>query len=254
VIAGTDLDRAIDLRMNGLRRSSVTWLNIPLLSDLDNPAYLADKALNGDDDALLEALLSRWATSASSEVIAWMRGKESLPPQTISSVAQEVLRYNNIQEAFDYAHLLGEDQRSMWIQSAAFAGAFYDAEGTINALQAFQQESFYDQALSAVLASTASGQGPRRAAELAGSAPPPQAAMMIGHRWADESPREAAAWALTLTDSIVRTETVESVAEIWIRNDRAAASLWINELTDYNLRTRILGRVCPQFPDASICG
>jgi hypothetical protein len=253
-IAATDLERAIDLRLSGLNRTSVTWLSIPMRSDMDDPAYLAQKVFNSGDNALLNAVLSRWATSESSDAVAWIRNKETLPSQVISSVAQDVLRYNSIDEAFNYARLLSADQRSTWVQAAAFAGAGYDAQGTLSALRQFQQEAFYEQAVSAVLASTASVHGPHRAAELAGSAPSSQSAMVIGHRWADEAPREAAAWALNLSDPVVRADTATAVAEVWIRDDPESASRWLNDVTDNGLRDRILRRVCPRNPEVSACG
>lgn len=244
-LAGIDLERAIDLRLDGLGgRGQAMWLHIPMHSDLENPASLADKVVVAGDRLLLADLLRRWTDSEPYDAFAWMQGRQQLTAESIRSAAQN-LASRNISETLSYAHMLSSQHRSDWVQAAATAGAAFNAEETIIALRPFEEEPFYDQAMWAALAMTAAREGPHRAADLAGSAPSQRAAASIASQWASDSPDEAAAWALSLSDITVRASAVESVARAWAARDPDRAAIWIDGLTDTTLREQLRARGLP---------
>ncbi len=244
-LAGVDLERAIDLRLDGLGgRGIAFWLQRPFRSDLENPALLADKVFVAGDSQLLADLLGRWTDSEPYDAIAWMQGRQQLPAQVIDSAAQN-LASKNVSETLSYAHMLSFQHRSDWVRAAANAGAIFSAEETISALRLFEGEPFYDRAMSIALSIAALREGGGRAAELAGNAPSQMAAALIALPWASDSPDEAAAWALSLSDATVRASAVESVARAWAARDSDRAAIWIDGLTDTNLREQLRARGLP---------
>jgi len=258
-LASIDLDRAVELELatGAFEGSPPTWLMVPYVSDLRNPAQIAERVAAAGHEArsssLLQAVIMRWVDSDPYAALTWLRGKGGGDAAFLTTLAERVGR-NDLNGALTAASAVAPELRAAWIQQAVVGRARYDLEGAFRALERFRDEPFFAPTISAMLRSTAPD--PRLAAELLHDAPLSaldELVFPIASRWASSDAPAAAAWAVALPDLEIREKAVRAVLQGWTRSDVVGASAWARTIRDDGLREAALSYICRQSSRAPHC-
>lgn len=248
-VASVDLVRAIDLDQRAFGRFSSgeagSWLTAGLESGRQEPARVADKLAGIQGTRLLADTMAWWVHRDTFGAIGWVMSQETVSATAIERMARTMTQRDS-RQALALAAQFPPAVRARWIETVVGTLANYDPNRALDVLAQFEGEPFHAAALSNVAGAITLALGPETAAELAGSKPGINTALVIVGNWADSA--RAAEWALAIEDSTVRQYAVDMAVNGWARIDAAAARSWAAGLRDDELRAFLMATLCEEDP------
>ncbi len=258
LIAQADLPRAIQLeliqldlnRHAGSALSAPRWLRNALSATRD-PDVLARAAQSlaaanlPGAQGMVTAVVNRWVASDPDAAISWVLSHPGARSELIAGLAQEIGR-DDMETAMRYASMLPEESRAAWVVAAARSAASRDPLRAAEAIVPFRGEPVHDSALSEIVVRALLGRGddPPLAARLLEDASAEvlnRTAGVVARRWAEQSPMEAAEWAIRVTAPDARARALRSSLSVWRQSDALGASQWAQSLPDSLIRGEALG-------------
>ena len=237
------LEAAINYELEDGRDARPSWLMIPMLNDLANPAMVADHLLEENAENMLGVVLRRWGGAEPFASLDWIRQQRRIPEQSLAMLAQ-ALGERNLRQAVDLAELLPSQYRGQWLVESLTRGSMYDPHTAVEALSELRREPFYEDALTSVVTVVMANFGPQMALKASGSFPPQRVAVRLASRWTEEDPVAAAQWAMSFPTPEARTAVVEAVVRTWVQRDPDAARGWASNLPEGTTRSRALAVTC----------
>ena len=267
-IASIDLARAVRIEVADLdtRQGAVVnsadipiWFADSTIGELNDAVGILDSIIGAGENGfweenMLNTTLRRWSRADPGGAIAWMLGnREHVPADALEAVA-EAFGAADVEQKLSLADMLEPARRSDWIGNALQAEAMENPNNAMAIAARYRAEPYYDNLVMGVAMVVASSQSPEAAARLLDSSPPRAAAAIIGRRWAEQDPVQAAVWVGGLQDREARASGVTEVLATWARSDVNAARQWAQGLGDAELRAQALAAICRAMPEAAGCG